>query len=973
MSQTQEETPAYKFGVELASILPEILESCPQPVNEAAFYRAELSPSLDQIEKILFEKYGKEQAVEKCFDGLIAPNRLARGYQAEIPDQKNTSELPSVCEALVQRNFSDSIVKRIEETLGSSSDSYEDYHGVWSLLKTLTGSCVTRKSFESDLDRINDISFPTPFDEAIRPTLLKIVCDGLGRDHGSFWAPGLARCLQTLFAAGDLTDEIWNKALALFTGSHAIQAHKLNCWDESQEGDGLLEGVTNPLYQKQQSWLSEKQRFVMEAIDQHFAEPTELKLKELSKDVWMADLRGGGWLVFGARMIEHFEVKRFTENYDDSASDSLPKLVDRFLGLHSFEDTDEFAEKLKAFKPATLELLRGKFKGDQLVFEKALGIDATPLALFQRRLRQESRKGLKPKANSWDSYFGNNDDPENGVLEPAELREAARDLKVAQIKKCITGFSMPGEHAVANAKFLFHAVFGINADKVEASLKRFGQPAAKALGLLPLPDKNPETEIEARYLKLLEFEKGCQKFGSERRANSKAAVQVGMENLARNAGYSDSTRLQWAIEARLAGGDKPGDATRSFETGDYRVTFLNDSMGPRIEITKNDKLLKSIPAPVKKTAEYKELKVHCDQAKKQYTRVRKRLEIMMIKGELLQATDLEVMSLLPGARELLKTLLLRASDGTYGFFDPEKSALRGLPGQDGKPSVIKVGKLFPLQIAHAIQLHQDRSLAPWQAEVFRNQIVQPFKQVFREIYLLTDAERKTATHSNRFGGRVLDAPIAGRLLSSRDWKTACEGETMVHRVFREEGIVAELKLAEYGHYFTEMGEVTTAAIQFTKTPPSPYDSNAPLELEDIDPQLYSEVLRDIDLAASVAYLGEEHWTSQSSLVLRKDLLQAMISDLAVEGVGIDGKYATVEGSRASYRVHLETGAIYIGTGNHICVVPEKSKAVPEEIYLPFAADEDFKLREIISRVLMLLNDHNIRDKEILSQINEALE
>ena len=57
---------------------------------------------------------------------------------------------------------------------------------------------------------------------------------------------------------------------------------------------------------------------------------------------------------------------------------------------------------------------------------------------------------------------------------------------------------------------------------------------------------------------------------------------------------------------------------------------------------------------------------------------------MMSKGENLDAQDLEVMSTLPGGSELLKTLLLRTSDGRYGFFDREANALTGLLLEDEK-------------------------------------------------------------------------------------------------------------------------------------------------------------------------------------------------------------------------------------------------------------------------------------------------
>ena len=52
-------------------------------------------------------------------------------------------------------------------------------------------------------------------------------------------------------------------------------------------------------------------------------------------------------------------------------------------------------------------------------------------------------------------------------------------------------------------------------------------------------------------------------------------------------------------------------------------------------------------------------------------------------------------------------------------------------------------------------------------------------------------------------------------------------------------------------------------------------------------------------------------------------------------------------------------------------MPDKSKDIPTDIFLPFVADDDVKLREIISRIILLLNDEMIKDKVILQQIDNA--
>jgi hypothetical protein len=72
-----------------------------------------------------------------------------------------------------------------------------------------------------------------------------------------------------------------------------------------------------------------------------------------------------------------------------------------------------------------------------------------------------------------------------------------------------------------------------------------------------------------------------------------------------------------------------------------------------------------------------------------------------------------------------------------------------------------------ISLAHPYDLFQTNILAAWQREIIHKRIVQPIKQAFRELYILTPAEQETGTYSNRFAGHVVDAGIAAKLLGSR--------------------------------------------------------------------------------------------------------------------------------------------------------------------------------------------------------------
>jgi hypothetical protein len=88
--------------------------------------------------------------------------------------------------------------------------------------------------------------------------------------------------------------------------------------------------------------------------------------------------------------------------------------------------------------------------------------------------------------------------------------------------------------------------------------------------------------------------------------------------------------------------------------------------------------------------------------------------------------------------------------------------------------------------------------------------------------------------------------------------------------------------------------------------------------------------------------------------------------LGLGQVRVDEPYVLVRGTLAGYRIHLATAAIYLDSGQYLCIVsnPKQRKA----IYLPFEEGGEPVTTEIISKVLLLANDTSITDGTILAQI-----
>ena len=605
------------------------------------------------------------------------------------------------------------------------------------------------------------MEFPPATLPAILP-FLRRVANGEFKPHESqTHAVRINRVFAVLHALGEFTYEHYKAATMIPEYARSIKGTYLDpgaMEERRRRRYGHLAGGTNKeekpvspnaLIAGQEAFEQTCNEYALQFV-REFA-PT-LDTENFEPMEKFRDYPGAEFLMEACTAIERIGLTK--KDFKTVSSDKVQYVITRMSSITRLTDDDDpkqVVEKLRQFKPETLESILYYGGAARELMVAALGWEENKVFQFHEFLGAQVKK--YGSSDSLTDTFENGTDPTNGILPRHEFIEAAEGLKPAERKAQIKNLLFPGIGGTKNAKYLFSAIFGDNEKQVRDSLKRFSQPAAKALGLLPLPEDAEEAaaETEARYLALLEFQKGCKKFGSERQANSRAATQVGMENLAANAGFGDAERLSWAMEARIGGGGDDGvPEMQRIDIGDYTVVLQIESGKPSLFVEKKGKALKSIPAPVRKTDDYKQLRETANHLKAQYTRFRNRLEEMMSRAEELSASDLETMVKLPTLRFLLTGLLLRSSDGSYGTYDPDSGKLMGIGGKGAKVK-------GPFVIAHPHHLHTDGVLSDWQRELVHRRFVQPFKQVFRELYILTPAEEKSETSSARFSGRTLTA------------------------------------------------------------------------------------------------------------------------------------------------------------------------------------------------------------------------
>lgn len=294
----------------------------------------------------------------------------------------------------------------------------------------------------------------------------------------------------------------------------------------------------------------------------------------------------------------------------------------------------------------------------------------------------------------------------------------------------------------------------------------------------------------------------------------------------------------------------------------------------------------------------------------------------------------------------------------------------------------------------------------WRLRLMAGGIVQPFRQVWRETYALTEAERETATYSNRFAGHILHQHQLMALAHANDWKAThrtgfdTPDDEPMHVRLPDVGLQAEYwtgaagvdgPTTDHGAYLY----LVTDRLKFHALDETArFGRGAEVSLDEVPARVLSEVLRDCDLFTSVASISldpewqdrgqdaahpgtwrreaDAYWnwsqtaTLTASAETRRQMLEVLLPRMKqAAALSLDDTCLRVRGVRHGYRIHLGSGAVVMDdTRQHICIVPDRGKSL--RLTLPFDGDPILSL--ILSKALLLLEDDQITDPVILHQM-----
>ncbi|ANA15292.1 hypothetical protein APT_10009 (plasmid) [Acetobacter pasteurianus NBRC 101655] len=347
----------------------------------------------------------------------------------------------------------------------------------------------------------------------------------------------------------------------------------------------------------------------------------------------------------------------------------------------------------------------------------------------------------------------------------------------------------------------------------------------------------------------------------------------------------------------------------------------------------------------------------------------------------------------------------------------------GLYGSDGTRLPVPHGDLL-LSLWHPLHNGvqdgaESSCVTLWRQQLKALKIEQPIRQAWRETYTLTQEERESSPASYRYARRILNQAQVVEIGRKRGWRIRNLSPHMPSSEsapwafsLPAHGIYADWRTGGVGidhlpHGAGTFSHIITDRLRFCVLEDGGnwlYDGGrklkemqTPVRLGDIPPVVFSEIMRDLDLMISIAASDVSFnaetiyaipdlgvWRRQAGLAdiplpkephfgalaaSRRDEIAVIVKSMKVDDrLRFEGPYIMIEGKRHQYRLHLGSADVMILPDlRHLFLSTTLSNSARQKgsAYKPLHDDDRLDL--ILQRIIMLLNDDRIRDKDILAQ------
>jgi hypothetical protein len=340
----------------------------------------------------------------------------------------------------------------------------------------------------------------------------------------------------------------------------------------------------------------------------------------------------------------------------------------------------------------------------------------------------------------------------------------------------------------------------------------------------------------------------------------------------------------------------------------------------------------------------------------------------------------------PLRRPLVCSLIWKSGEGDRtATFLPDGDRLLDASGVP-----VKLTNDAQISLWHPLNVAPEAVLA-WRERIVALERTQPIKQAHREIYVVTDAELRTGTYSNRFAAHILRQHQFRALCQARDWRFEFLGgwdnwnvptRTLSALGLRVEYAVDPIEDGQHSDAYVPL-HLATDQVRFVNGA-----DNTAVSLINVDPVVFSELMRDVDLFVAVTSVAADpawqdggpdgrfgtYWREWAfgdlgqSAETRKQLIAGIAPRLSIaDKLEIGEKALIVTGKRHRYAIHFGSANIQILPENrYLCIVPDRSPLESDKIRLPFAGDG--QLSTILAKAFLLVDESKIGDTTILRQL-----
>lgn len=316
---------------------------------------------------------------------------------------------------------------------------------------------------------------------------------------------------------------------------------------------------------------------------------------------------------------------------------------------------------------------------------------------------------------------------------------------------------------------------------------------------------------------------------------------------------------------------------------------------------------------------------------------------------------------------------------------------------DGTEVPMPAGDATEVRLWHPVHATADEVRA-WRQLLVGRQLIQPVKQAFREVYVLTPAEEATRDYSNRFAGHVFRQEQARALLKGRSWAPlpmAAWDDGIDHGIARREYPRAGAQALRAEFFFDPADYDDLAGNALYRYCASDqvrfFDAGTDdaVPLAEVPPLTFSEAMRDLDLVIGVTSIGadpewldrgegrrfETYWHRYAfgelgaGAQVRREVLAGLAPMLAIAGrCELEDRFLVVRGDLRTYRIHLGSGNILMSPNDQYLCIVAGGDARSGRLFLPF--DDDPVLSLILSKAFLLADDTKITDRSITRQIRD---